>query len=127
MSLRAQAQIDLRTIVENVGDFGWPITVTPPVGAAAALIGLSTDIGQTIDPETGVAVTGRKASVALTMASLTAAGLGIPRGIADTSSNPWLVRFTDVHGNPQTWKVVESVPDRAAGLVVLMLEAYRTA
>lgn len=125
MGLRAQAALDLRAITEDAAGFGWPITVTDPSGVTGALTGLSTDIGLMIDPETGIAVSGRKASVALALASLTAAGLGIPRGVADQAGKPWVVTFADVHGAPHTFKVQSTMPDRAAGIAVCMLEHYK--
>ena len=124
MSLRQQANADMIAIVESVTDFGWPITVTSPAGVSLAMVGLSTDIGVTMDPQTGMPISGRKASVALAIASLIAGGLDIPRGIADRTSKPWRVTFADIGGTSHTFKVVESAPDRAAGLVTLLLEAY---
>lgn len=125
MSLREQAGLDLRTIVEDLDGFGWPITVTDPSGLSATLTGLSTDIGHTIDPETGIAVSGRRASVAITIASLAEAGLGIPRAIADQSSKPWVIAFADIGGSSHTFKVCDAMPDRAIGLVTCLLEGYR--
>lgn len=125
MSLRERAAADLKVIVEDANGFGWPITVTDPFGATAALRGLSTDIGHTIDPETGIAVSGRRASIALAIASLTAAGLGIPRGIADAAGKPWVIVFNDIGGSPHTFKVCEAMPDRAIGVVTCILEAYK--
>lgn len=125
MSLREQAAADLKTIVEDLDGFGWPITVTDPFGITAALRGLSTDIGHTIDPETGVAVSGRRASIAIAIASLTAAGLGIPRGIADASSKPWVIVFNDIGGIAHTFKVCEAMPDRAIGVVTCLLATYK--
>lgn len=127
MSLRLQAAADLVGILEDASGFGWPITVTSPEGVSASVVGSSTDIGQTIDPETGMAVSGRRASVVLALSSLAMAGLGIPRGIADSSRAPWTVTFNDIGGTPHTYKVQESAPDRAIGCVRLELEAYRSA
>jgi hypothetical protein len=126
MGLRDQAAADLVAIMSDTSNgFGWEVTVTAPTGASAVVVGFSTDIGLTIDPETGVAVSGRKASVSLPIASLTAAGLGLPKGIADTTSKPWQVRFADIHGTQQRFKVAETLPDRALGVVVCILEPYR--
>ena len=125
MSLRAQAAADLLAIVEDAAGFGWPITVTNPAGTAADLTGLSADIGQMIDPETGIAVVGRKASVALAIASLTAAGLALPIGISSTASKPWRVTFNDLAGGTHEFKVSEAMPDRAIGVVTCILEAYK--
>lgn len=89
------------------------------------MTGLSTDVSLSIDPETGVPVSGRRASVVLALAHLTAAGLGMPVGVSDAASRPWVIVFDDVEGSTYTWKVVESNPDRAIGIVVCQLEAYR--
>jgi len=126
MGLRAVAEADLGAILEDAAyGFGWPITVTNPNGDAATLTGFSDDIAQVIDPETGQAVSGRLASAAIRLTPLITAGLGIPRGIADTSGKPWLVTFDDINGNPHTFKVAQSNPDRALGLVTLILEAWK--
>jgi hypothetical protein len=127
MGLRQQAAADLKTIVEDAaGGFGWPITITSPADVTAALTGLATDIGYTIDPQTGQAVVGRKASVALAIASLTAAGLDMPHGIGDSARKPWRVVVADVAGTVFTFKVTDALPDRAAGVVVCILETYLT-
>lgn len=127
MGLREQAAIDCKAIVEDLSaGFGWPITVTNPDNVSAAMVGLSTDIAHSIDPDTGAAVTGRRASVALSIEALTTAGLGMPRGIAEGAGKPWVIRFEDIHGNSQAFKVRETAPDRAIGVVVCFLEAYRT-
>lgn len=125
MSLRQLAEADLSAILEDgVTGFGWPITVTDPKGRQAPLSGFSNDISQLIDPDTGVLVSGRLATVSLRIASLLAAGLTLPQGIADATRKPWLIKFDDINGNPYTFKVAESNPDRALGLVVCVLELY---
>lgn len=125
MSLRQQAEADLGLIIEDeTSGFGWPITVTDPSGTVRPLTGLSDDIAQIIDPDTGEAVSGRLASVALRISSLTTAGLALPVGIADSGIKPWIVEFDDINGNPYKFKVSQSNPDRALGLVTLLLELY---
>ena len=105
--------------------FGWPITITDPSGSFAPLIGFSDDISQVIDPDTGTAVSGRLATVALRISSLVLEGLGLPVAIADSSRKPWLIQFDDINGNAFTFKVSESNPDRAMGIVVCQLELYQ--
>lgn len=125
MGLRQIAETDLGVILEDsTYGFGYSITVTNPAGTAQSLTGFSDDISQLIDPDTGQAVSGRLASVALRISSLTAAGLALPEGIADASVKPWLVAFDDINGNPFTFKVQQSNPDRAIGIVVCILELY---
>lgn len=125
MGLRQIAESDLGLILEDsTTGFGYSITVTDPSGTVRPLTGFSDDISQIIDPDTGQAVSGRLASVALRISSLTLAGLGLPCGIADAGSKPWLIEFNDINGNAFTFKVAQSNPDRALGLVTLLLELY---
>jgi hypothetical protein len=125
MGLRVEHEAALAETLEDPDLYGWPITVTDPSGASVSLYGSSTDIQQVIDPETGQAVTGRLASVAVRLSTLYAAGLGIPRAIASASSKPWRVDFNDINGLSYNFKVRESAPDRAFGLVLLTLETYK--
>ena len=125
MSLRETAAADNRRIIEDVDGFGWPITITNPSGDTVNMTGLSNDIAQVIDPQTGQALSGRLASVALSIATLEQSGFAIPVGVADSSSKPWVVVFNDINGHEHTFKVIEANPDRALGCVVCTLEAYK--
>lgn len=130
MGLREVAERDLGRIVEDRrGGFGWEIVLTAPDGFASPepLTGLSQDIAQVIDPDTGQAVSGRLASASLRISTVLAAGYTtLPRGIADSQVKPWRVSFLDINGaGPYEFKVVESNPDRTTGMVVLILEAYK--
>lgn len=125
MGLRAEASAKLELTLENTNYFGWPITVTDPNGLSGSLTGSSTDIAQVIDPDTGAVVSGRAASVTLRIETLTSLGFtDIPRAIAETAGKPWVISFDDINGNAFTFKVKESNPDRAIGLVVCHLELY---
>lgn len=121
------AEADLANILEDgIAGFGWPITVTAPSGAVATLTGFSDDIGLTIDPDTGQAVSGRTASIAIRISTLLQfAGMTIPEGIADSAKKPWIVEFSDINGVPCKFKVFRSLPDRALGIVVCVLELLR--
>ena len=125
MGLREQAALDNRTILEDTAGFGWPIRVTDPAGTVRDLVGMSNDISQAVDPGTGQLVTGRAAHVTISLAALAAAGLGIPKNVADGSGAPWRVRFTDVAGAEYEFKVSEAMPDRTLGCVLLALESYK--
>lgn len=124
--LRDTAGADAKAILED-GDFGfgWPITVTDPTGTIGNLTGFSNDISELIDPNTGEAVSGRLASVALSMFSLEDAGLGLPKAIASSSSKPWIIAFDDINGNPFTFKVHKSNPDRGLGIITCILGLYK--
>jgi len=126
MGLRELAEQDLGVIIEDrARGFGWPISLTDPDGLTDdTLVGLSNDIAQTIDPDTGELVSGRLASVALRISSLYAAGFSLPRGVADTALKPWIVKFNDINGRPYVFIVRQSNPDHGAGVVVCILEAY---
>lgn len=126
-SLRLTAAADLRAILEvDSAGPGWPITLTDPDGNVGSFTGLSGDIAQVIDPETGQAVSGRFAHVAIPTATIREKlpGSGLPQGIADTKTKPWVVEFDDIDGLPYKFKVSKSNPDRTLGLVSLTLEIY---
>jgi hypothetical protein len=125
MGLREQAAADLKAILEDDDGFAWPITVEDPNGLSASLKGSCGDIVQVIDFETGQAMAGRHAHVIIAIASLTAAGFTeLPRGIADTKSRPWVVRFNDIAGKACSFKVREAMPDRTIGQVTCTLEFF---
>jgi hypothetical protein len=126
MGLRDQAAADLKFILEDsAAGFGWPITVVDPFGSQADLIGYSTDIAETIDASTGLAVSGREAAVTVAMASLKAAGFDeLPRNVPEKTTRPWCVIFNDIAGASYKFKVSECRPDRVIGAILLILEAY---
>lgn len=123
MGLRELAAADLVAILED-DEFGFAvdITLTDPDGNTQDLQGFSNDITQIIDPETGQIVTGRLATATLPLASITLSG--VPEGIADASKKPWLVAFDDILGQSYLFKVAKASPDRALGVIFLVLEFY---
>lgn len=123
MSLIAQAKTDLRAILTDASGFALPITVTDPNGVTAVINGLQNDVHLSVDPQTGMMVSGRRASVALSLAALADAGLGEPRAIADGAGKPWVVAFTTPTGKALTMKVAEALPDEL-GCIVCLLETY---
>ena len=126
MGAREIAEADLGFILEDsVFGFGFDITVTDPSGLSKPLTGFSNDISQVIDPDTGQAVSGRLASVALRISSLTAAGFALPVAVADAGAKPWLITFDDINGNSFIFKVQQSNPDRTLGVIACILETYK--
>ena len=122
MNLRDLAAADTKKFLTDTKGFGVAITLTSPAGVVTELTGYSTDISLGIDPETGVTVSSRQASVALAYDDLTE----IPVNIPSEASKPWLVTFVDpVKGAVYEFRVLSSIPDRAIGSIVLMLEQWR--
>jgi hypothetical protein len=125
MNLRQLACQDALAILEDSDSgFGWPIVVTDPDGSTYRLTGFSQDIGQVIDPDTGQAVSGRLASVALPIARLEASGLELPREIPDKTKKPWIITFDNILGASRSFTVRETLPDTTIGVVVCILEFY---
>lgn len=124
MSLRIQAELDARAIVEDRSGFGWPIMLTDPSGKVEEVTGLTNDISLVVDPDTGMLVSGRDATIAVSIQTLRAAGYpDTPRAVSQ--GLPWVVEFWDINGNLGRFKVSRTSPDRAIGLVVMHLEVYR--
>jgi hypothetical protein len=126
MGLRDIAQADLKTIMEDADTgFGWSFAITDPDEKSESLVGRSNDIGLVIDPDTGMAVSGRLASIAIQISSLIDAGFTeLPRGIADDTLKPWIIVFDDINFNAFTFKVSQSNPDRTLGIITCTLELY---
>lgn len=125
MSLRTEAEALNAIGIEDENLFGQAITLTNPAGTAAALVGDYNDIGAVIDPETGTVVSGRSASMALRISSIYSAGFTeLPRRISDKNSKPWRVQYTADDAIEYSFIVRESMPDRSAGVIVLILEEY---
>lgn len=129
MNLRMLAEADLGKILENKATgFGWDITLTNPEGKTELLTGFSQDIALAVDPDSGVLVSGRTASIALRIGLLRAKGFTEnPRNIPEESKKPWVVGFRDINDVPCLFKVVGSNPDRMIGCITLQLETYRQA
>ena len=123
MSVRRLAEQDLgRILSDTTGGFAWPIVLISPTGTRTQLTGFSNDIAELIDPDTGQAVSGRLASVALRLSTLPAA---LPESLASATGRPWRIEFEDITGRPWRFTIRESNPDRALGLLVLILEFYQ--
>lgn len=126
MGLRERATNDAQVILnDRLRGFGWDIEITSPELVTKPLVGFSTDISQVIDPTTGQVVSGREASIAIHIQDLEGAGFRIPEGVARETDKPWVVKFDDIMGKEHTFKVSESNPDRAIGIVTCLLEAYK--
>ncbi len=126
MGLRELAEADNRAILnDGAYGFGYSISLENPAGTVTPFTGFSNDISQVVDPDTGVAVSGRLATVAININDIVDAGLELPKGIADAGSKPWLCRFDDINGNAHTFKVSKSDPDRAIGILICTLEFYK--
>jgi hypothetical protein len=124
VSLLDQAALDLRAIITDPNGFGVAITVIDPDGNTATLTGLQNDVGMFVDPQTGVLVGGRRASVALSILEIADAGLDEPRAVAGGNIKPWRVAFTTPTGRELVMKISEVNPDEL-GCVVCMLEIYK--
>lgn len=124
MGLLDQAAADLETILGDVDGFSSCIELRAPDNTAVEIRALVADVSQTIDPQTGMAVSGRVASVALPLAEL-ADWPGLASGVVDTDKKPWVVRMPDVTGAVTVFRVREARPDRVLGVLVCLLEPYK--
>jgi len=125
MNLRQLAEQDARAILGDVSfGFGWTLQITDPALTVGSFTGFSADIAQVIDPDTGQVVSGRVASVAVSLKDFTDKGMGYPRGVANSKSKPWIVEFNDLFETPHKFKVSQSNPDRTIGMITLILESY---
>lgn len=126
VGLRETATEDHRAILgDEPTGFGRSTTVTDPAGTSAEVVGFTNDVSQVLDPETGVAISGRVPTAVFSLAALSAAGFGVPEAVPGTAGLPWRVSFVDADGETHQFKVREVLRDRSLGSVVCVLEAYR--
>ncbi|MCP4677087.1 MAG: hypothetical protein GY854_16545 [Deltaproteobacteria bacterium] len=123
MKLREIAENDLETTLEDdVNGFGISTTITDPAGTSASLTVQSGDVHLFFDAGIESRVSNRTAHIAIRLASLTTAGLGIPRPQPDRTKNPWIFEFPDAVGIDRKFTVSRSDPDRTLGIVTIILE-----
>ena len=127
MNIRDLAAQDFHNIATDINSgFGVPVVLISPDGKTEQISGLTTDISSYIDPETGVLVAGRVASVTFANKAIRAAGFNeMPVAIPEANKRPWVVCFNDPEGIPYLFKVVKVMPDRAISGIVLELELYK--
>ncbi len=125
MSLRRQVALDTQGILEDAAmGAGWPLRITPPGGTAVPITGFSNDIHLLVDADTGQGISARTVTVAISLLTLAANNMQLPRNIADLNSKPWLVQFDNNQGQTLNYKVVEVMPDQSRQEAVLILGRY---
>lgn len=132
MSLIQRAEKDLKRMIENQNDFGWPIILIDPDGKklenipdGSPFLALCDDISSLIDADTGDPVSGQLITISLRISTLLDNDFDLPKAISDKTKKPWLIQFKNVNGSGGIYKVSRSEPDRMAGIVFLVLEHYR--
>ena len=114
MSLITQSEEFLARSLEDTDAFGWlvPKIVNPSTGQEQTdLSGQVRQISMLIDFDTGTEVQEQQYSLTLRLSSIT---------IGEPQKN-WLVDITDTAGQTYNCYVVEAMPDRTLGLIVLKL------
>lgn len=120
------AQLDKAfTLNDDQFGFGTSVNLTDPDLFAADVVCQTNDISFAIDPNTGVAVSGRTATVAIDMNELTAKGFSSLPSAQPKTAKPWIVEWTDQQGNTHTFTVLEANPDRTLGIVLCTLQFYK--
>lgn len=123
MNLRAIAEQDLAiTLEDSEYGFGLPATITDTKGTSAVLNVQSGDIHVLYDPGGEVKVNSRTAHISIRIASLTAAGLEMPKAQPNQTKNPYTFEFADSNGIVRKFIVSQSSPDRTIGIVTMILE-----
>jgi hypothetical protein len=113
MNLREIAENDLAiTLEDNVNGFGWPVTIKNPGETITYnLNGQVHHIGLSIDPETGMSVSGESSHITIRRSSI--AGV-LPE-------KDWKVEFEDINGNSLTMYISEIMEDKSLGIITYSL------
>lgn len=119
-SLMAEIARTLQSVLDNVADFATAAILTAPDGTAFAISGLYQDIGLSIDPDTGLSVQARKATLVVSTLTLMQQGIVLPRG--QDSALPWLVTLTPPTGSEITLAVQSAIPDKLGSYVLALAD-----
>jgi hypothetical protein len=122
--LRDDAAAFTREILEDDDGFSQAIDVWNPAGEKLSLKGFAKYVGQTLDPGTGLLVSGMASSVTLPLGALVDGGFEMPMGELDQRKAVWVVEFANADGKAMRFKVKQTHPDRTLGVVVCQLEHW---
>lgn len=123
MNIRKMAEMDLAvTLEDSENGFGMPATLTDIAGNSAVLNIQSGDVHLLFDPGGEVRVNSRTAHASVRIASLTAAGLEMPKAQPDQDKNPYIFEFADANGVSRKFIASQPSPDRTLGIVTVILE-----
>ena len=126
MNLREIAAVDHAAILSDVSQgFAIPLTITNPAGVSVTLAGFASDVGEVVDPESGIPVIGRRATISFVQDPIVEAGLGPIVAIVDDNRRPWLASFADAHGVVRIYKITGVMPETDLGSLRCSLETYR--
>mgnify|MGYP000601476612 CR=1 FL=1 len=128
MGLRQNASADLKSILENdQTGFAHDIVLIPPVGDEIALKGTTTNISSIIDPDTGQLVSGNYVEMSLVMASVYASTPDLPKAEPSANKKSWKAKFSNISGVENTYRIIETLPDKELGVLVCILESFNEA
>lgn len=124
MGLIDQAKKDIEQITSNSNEFGVSMTFTAPTSKTATVTGLHKKHHLGIDPEKGVAVNTKTASVSVSEKFLADAGYPVRNGNGVVDLKKHLVAVKDSTGTTETYIIEQWFPDETIGLIVCTLGTY---
>jgi hypothetical protein len=113
-NIRAVAESDLKTIIEDPSGAGTAYTLIENTGAEYPVVGTFGDIGLLIDPISGEAIQGRTITATCMASTITAAAGKVP-------ARGWKARAMGLDGKSYTLFVQRNEHDRTIGLCRLTL------
>jgi hypothetical protein len=109
--IRQQILADLDTIIK--GEFGQSIRISRQDGSDPNdFTGYSNDIHNTIDPQTGLMVSGRSARATLVLQDILNQFGELPKKL-------WIVEFLEI--SPNVFKIHDVMPDASMGTLTLII------
>lgn len=107
----------LERSLEDPKAFGVEITITNPIDESQVVNGQVRQINLSIDMDTGSDIQQEQYSVTVRLSTLT---IGEPE-------KDWKISFKDTNGNIYNGYVVEAIPDRTFGIIILKFGSLETA
>lgn len=118
------ARRDLKTISGSTAGFGISMTFTSPENDTATVNGLHTKHHLSIDPETGVPINAKTASVSVAEDFLTDKGYPTRNDNGEVSFAGHTVKVKDSTGTEVEYYCSQWFPDEKIGFIVIILQDY---
>lgn len=118
MSLKARAQKDIQKITGNLNEWADECVFTAPDTTQTTVNVIHTKHHLGIDPDLGIPINTRVASVAFSEANLT---VSIRNASGEVNMDGWQASVKDSTGNTDDYFVKEWFPDEMIGMIVVIL------
>tara|TARA_R110002126_G_scaffold53535_10_gene144566 strand:+ start:246 stop:617 length:372 start_codon:yes stop_codon:yes gene_type:complete len=118
MNLKKRAEADIKKITGNINEWADEATLTDPVGGVFTVNVIHTKHHLGLDPEIGVPINAKTASIAFSESNLSAS---VRNGESEVNLDGWQIDVADSTEVSKSYYALEWFPDEMIGMIVVIL------